>query len=205
MFVDSDVNSQFSLKDTNSPGNIVVEITLDKARPVKTCGVRFCERPTNVKIELYSLKINNWVTVVDENYDNKFENTSGIDWYSYWNYSYSRDRVNFGYLFDRYISKIRYTLTLSSTSIFEGSKTSCTISNVFACDGTLSNIPSYGGALYGDLDLKKNKILNMVVDNNTTAKRPLTPVRGQMFYDTTLGKPIWFNGTNWKDAAGTTV
>jgi hypothetical protein len=28
---------------------------------------------------------------------------------------------------------------------------------------------------------------------------------GAQFYDTTLGKPIWSNGTVWKDAAGTTV
>lgn len=28
---------------------------------------------------------------------------------------------------------------------------------------------------------------------------------GAMWYDTTLGKPIWSNGSAWKDAAGTTV
>lgn len=28
---------------------------------------------------------------------------------------------------------------------------------------------------------------------------------GAMMYDTTLGIPIWSNGTVWKDAAGTTV
>ena len=40
----------------------------------------------------------------------------------------------------------------------------------------------------------------------TTAKRPseaLTP--GLQFFDTTLGKPIWWDGTNWVDATGTTV
>lgn len=42
---------------------------------------------------------------------------------------------------------------------------------------------------------------------NTTANRPTASAAGQgsMFYDTTLGKPIWSDGTNWKDAAGTTV
>jgi hypothetical protein len=43
----------------------------------------------------------------------------------------------------------------------------------------------------------------------TTAGRPdLTsdPADGvEMVWDSTLGKPIWWNGTVWKDAAGTTV
>ncbi len=41
----------------------------------------------------------------------------------------------------------------------------------------------------------------------TTANRPtvgLTPYFTQ-YLDTTLGKPIWWNGTVWKDSAGTTV
>lgn len=28
---------------------------------------------------------------------------------------------------------------------------------------------------------------------------------GTMFFDTTLGKPIWWNGTNWVDATGSQV
>jgi hypothetical protein len=40
----------------------------------------------------------------------------------------------------------------------------------------------------------------------TTAQRPTTGlVPGLQFYDTTLGIPIWWNGTVWKNAAGTTV
>lgn len=40
-----------------------------------------------------------------------------------------------------------------------------------------------------------------------TGSRPAaaTVGAGAQFYDTTLGKPIWSDGTNWKDAAGTTV
>lgn len=41
--------------------------------------------------------------------------------------------------------------------------------------------------------------------SGTTAQRPVAPVTAQRFYDTTIGKPIWWNGTVWKDAAGTTV
>jgi len=41
--------------------------------------------------------------------------------------------------------------------------------------------------------------------SGTTAQRPAQPTVGQRYYDTTIGKPIWWNGTVWKDAAGTTV
>lgn len=52
-----------------------------------------------------------------------------------------------------------------------------------------------------------NKI-KTVVSKGTTAQRPTSPVLGQQYYDTTLletGKPINWNGTDWVDAAGTTV
>lgn len=41
----------------------------------------------------------------------------------------------------------------------------------------------------------------------TTAGRPAAGASGvgAVYYDTTLGKPVWSNGTVWKDAAGTTV
>lgn len=40
----------------------------------------------------------------------------------------------------------------------------------------------------------------------STAGRPAASVGvGSMYYDTTIGKPIWSNGSVWKDAAGTTV
>lgn len=40
----------------------------------------------------------------------------------------------------------------------------------------------------------------------TTANRPTLQLQiGQQFYDTTLGIPIWWNGSVWKNASGTTV
>ena len=40
----------------------------------------------------------------------------------------------------------------------------------------------------------------------TTANRPATSLQvGQTYFDTTLGIPIWWNGTNWINASGTTV
>ena len=42
--------------------------------------------------------------------------------------------------------------------------------------------------------------------SGTTANRPtIGLLTGLMYFDSTLGKPIWWNGTVWKDAAGTTV
>lgn len=39
-----------------------------------------------------------------------------------------------------------------------------------------------------------------------TASRPLTSLAvGQFYFDTDLGLPIWWNGTDWVDATGTTV
>lgn len=40
----------------------------------------------------------------------------------------------------------------------------------------------------------------------TTAERPTTNLLiGQYYYDTTLSKPIWYNGTAWTDGMGTVV
>lgn len=43
--------------------------------------------------------------------------------------------------------------------------------------------------------------------SGTTAQRPAPDVVqvGLPYWDTTLGKPIWWNGSVWKDATGATV
>ena len=41
--------------------------------------------------------------------------------------------------------------------------------------------------------------------NGDSASRPVAPVAGQFYFDTTLTKPIWYSGTDWVDATGTTV
>ena len=46
--------------------------------------------------------------------------------------------------------------------------------------------------------------------SGVTANRPIESVQiplpiGQFYFDTTLGYPIWWNGTVWKNASGTTV
>jgi hypothetical protein len=38
-----------------------------------------------------------------------------------------------------------------------------------------------------------------------SAARPAEPLTGEHFFDSNLGKPIWWSGTAWVDAAGTEV
>jgi hypothetical protein len=45
-----------------------------------------------------------------------------------------------------------------------------------------------------------------VPESGTTVNRPTERLQiGQYYFDTTLGRPIWYNGTNWINAAGTVV
>jgi hypothetical protein len=40
----------------------------------------------------------------------------------------------------------------------------------------------------------------------TTAARPTVGLQiGQQYFDTTINRPIWWDGTNWINAAGTVV
>jgi hypothetical protein len=41
---------------------------------------------------------------------------------------------------------------------------------------------------------------------NTTSNRPINGMRtGDVFFDTTIGKPIWYTGSGWVDATGSAV
>lgn len=48
-------------------------------------------------------------------------------------------------------------------------------------------------------------VYNALYKSGTTAQRPTTNlVIGMQYFDTTLGQPIWWNGTAWVDALGNT-
>ncbi|KUP24924.1 hypothetical protein [Paenibacillus sp. DMB5] len=50
----------------------------------------------------------------------------------------------------------------------------------------------------------RTKVQNL--SYGTTANRPTVGLYiNKQYFDTTLGKPIWYNGTVWKDATGSTV
>lgn len=52
-----------------------------------------------------------------------------------------------------------------------------------------------------------NALLRRLLGVGTTTERPTNPTNGQMFYDSTLKIPVWWNTADaeWKDAAGTGV
>lgn len=46
-------------------------------------------------------------------------------------------------------------------------------------------------------------IISGVSESGTTANRPTTQLWvGRMYFDTTLGKPVWYEGPGWVDATG---
>lgn len=47
--------------------------------------------------------------------------------------------------------------------------------------------------------------LNTLVLGGATGSRPSTKYLYELYFDSTLNKPIWWNGTNWVDSTGTTV
>lgn len=54
-------------------------------------------------------------------------------------------------------------------------------------------------------DFNQNTSENVVWESDTTANRPSGPAVGQRYFDTDLGQPIWYDGSNWVDAQGTSV
>lgn len=49
-----------------------------------------------------------------------------------------------------------------------------------------------------------NGLIRRLCGEGSTAARPPSPVNGQMYYDNTLKRPIWWNSEDaeWKDAGG---
>lgn len=88
--------------------------------------------------------------------------------------------------------------TISAIDTDTNTLTLSSITGTFAVNDTLV----YRGR--GDID--STKISNIQsIGYGTTAQRPQSPVNGYMYWDTTLGKPIWRAGSNWKDATGANV
>ena len=50
-----------------------------------------------------------------------------------------------------------------------------------------------------------NLINAKLTSSGATESRPESPSAGVCFLDTTLGKPVWWNGSAWIDATGATV
>ncbi|OYR68159.1 hypothetical protein [Halorubrum ezzemoulense] len=52
---------------------------------------------------------------------------------------------------------------------------------------------------------EQNDSVDVVWESGPTTERPSSPVTGQRYFDTDLGQPIWFDGSDWVDAQGNTV
>ena len=50
-----------------------------------------------------------------------------------------------------------------------------------------------------------NAVARRTLGQGSTAERPRNPDLGTTFYDTTLRKPIWWDGATWRDASGATA
>lgn len=68
-------------------------------------------------------------------------------------------------------------------------------SNLFSAR-KLTDIPT------DDLMVVNRKYTNL---NGTTANRPTSSIIGQHYYDTTINKPIFADGNNWRDATSSVV
>ena len=64
---------------------------------------------------------------------------------------------------------------------------------------------------FNQLDTANGQTLQAITTLSTpsagdTASRPITGLQvGQFYFDTTINRPIWWDGTNWINAAGTVV
>lgn len=110
-------------------------------------------------------------------------------------------------------SKLRGLVVEDNHNITSSSGGAATISSVDTDTSTLTLSSVTGTFAVGDTLVYKGKtnIGTSTFSNiqsigyGTSAQRPSTPVNGYMYWDTTLGKPIWRVGSSWKDATGTNI
>ena len=66
---------------------------------------------------------------------------------------------------------------------------------------------AFSGRKVTDNPVDRNQVVprGYVTRSFTTALRPTTSVLGECYFDTTVTKPVWWNGTNYQDAAGNII
>lgn len=116
------------------------------------------------------------------------------------------------------IRKNEYVLFEGNSAIFYDDQSLNSVEVAFLSSGSESNsIPSEITVEYAAIDARSMNITtnadqiktlraNRNISSGTTAQRPNIDLYiNQQYFDTTLSKPIWWSGSVWKDAAGTTV
>jgi hypothetical protein len=104
------------------------------------------------------------------------------------------------------LTTVSYTPAANTLSVFVNGSKQILTTNYAETNSTTVTFVS--GLNVGDLVQFTTIVSTNINPTNagTTAQRPVTGlVPGLQYYDTTLGIPIWYNGTVWKNAAGTTV
>ena len=75
---------------------------------------------------------------------------------------------------------------------------SSTLTNVKTAIATVNTLTSEIAAL-------KDNIATQTYYSTPDNSTPPNPAIGMCYFNTTIGKPCWWNGTNWVDASGTTI
>jgi hypothetical protein len=104
------------------------------------------------------------------------------------------------------LTTVSYTPAGNTLSVFVNGSKQILTTNYTETSSTV--VTFVDGLNVGDLVQFTTIVSTNITPTNagTTAQRPVSGlVPGLQFYDTTLGIPIWYNGTVWKNAAGTTV
>ena len=105
--------------------------------------------------------------------------------------------------------EVKIGLSLENNKILTGKHTSSADVNLIHINASNQvHIGPNGSAIKiysGLIDFDGLPTLGFVTENGATAGRPVGPNSGYNYFDTDLGIPIWYDGTNWIDATGTTV
>lgn len=113
--------------------------------------------------------------------------------------------------------KVGSGLSVDSNGVLSSSIGSSDLSNYQTkTDNALTTTDKTIVGAINELDIEGVKVedyedgstiqISSIAKNGTTSARPTNNLYiGLMYFDTTLNKPIWYNGTTWVDANGTTV